>query len=87
MTRLSSSSPVTAATTSASASPTWPQAVDLAGVGHEPAARPRGSPSACIAGDPVGVDLDDLHLVAGLRELAGDERADVAAAGDDDLHA
>jgi hypothetical protein len=61
------------------------EAVDLAGVGLVPGdvGRLAGDPGLL---DPLGLDLDDVDLVAGLLQLAADERADGPTAGDDDLH-
>ena len=57
----------------------------LAGVGREPLHAGRVARRLLLP-DAVRIDLDDGDLVAGLGELAGDERADVAASGDDDSH-
>ena len=83
MTRLSSSSPVAATTTSQRSSPAWRSDVDLARVGDEPL---DALGSACSALDDARVLLDEQHLVAGAHEVVGDEEADVAGAGDRDPH-
>ena len=85
MTRLSSSSPVTAATTSARS--TSARASSLT---SQPSATSHCTPGGLADGlhlaDPVGVDLDEHDVVLGLGQLGGHERADVAAAHDDDPH-
>jgi hypothetical protein len=43
-------------------------------------------PGGLGAGEAIGVELDDEHLVLGVTELGGDVGADVAATDDDHAH-
>ena len=81
MTRLSSSSPVAATTTSALAKPAASRA-DTSQASLTIHWTPRRGPS----GGNIGVDLDEQDFVAGLVEVGGQVAADVAGAGDHDLH-
>ena len=82
MTRLSSSSPVTAATMSARLAPGLAEVLALAAVVGD-------DDRADLLGDLRGADAVALHegdLVAGADQLAGEEVTDLAAADDDDEH-
>ena len=59
------------------------QRADLARVGDEPL----HVECRAQAGDEIGILFDDHDLVAGVAKVAGDVDADVAGAGDSDLHA
>ncbi len=67
-----------------------PQRRHLAGVGGPPldaaAVAPRAGEGGGGAADHARVLLDDQDLVAGHGEVVGDELADVAGAGDGNLH-
>ena len=85
MTRLSSSSPVTAATTSALST-----CASASRVASHASAWSHGHAGGLVG--PLGrahdgrVVVHDEHVVPGLVQLLGDEPPDAAAAGDDHSH-
>ena len=84
-TRLSSSSPVTAATTSAWAAPSAFKCGDLACVAEVPGDADRSTrrPTLC---DDRAVVVDEGHAVARALQLACHVAPDTSGAGDDDVH-
>ncbi len=86
MTRLSSSSPVAGGDDVGVGEPGSGERAELAGVAGDPAGRP-GVGLAARSGLTSARSLSRIVTSwLGARQLLGDEAADAAASGDDDLH-